>query len=351
MKTTIILSFLSLCFASAFAQGYKSKDVSFKNDSITVSGTLTLPRDVKRAPVAIIVSGTGKQDRDGTMAGQKLFLQIADYLSSRGVAVLRCDDRGTGKTTGHYEWATTNDFADDALAAVRFLRKRKDVDTSRIGLIGHSEGGAVMSIAASKAHDVRFMVSLSGLCDTGLHSLIEQNAALVRLYSLPDYDVKRYDTVNELMFRVAYKYADSDSLKSKLFEAYGAWAKMDSIYFSTLGVKYDHFRFPIYMYAMQATTPWYRFFVRYDPARYLKDVRCPVLAINGDKDVMVCADTNLANWKRLMPQDVRVDTVKVKGLNHLLLPCKKGTPDEYAQIKSGIPESVLQRVLEFIRKQ
>ena len=349
MKTTIILSILSLCFASAFAQGYKSKEISFKNDSITISGTLTLPKGVKRAPVAIIVSGTGKQDRDGTMAGHKLFRQIADYLSSRGVAVLRCDDRGTGKTTDHYEWATTNDFAGDALAAVRFLKKIKDVDTSRIGLIGHSEGGAVMSIAASRSHYIRFMVSLSGLCDTGLHSLIEQNAALVRSYSLPDYDVKRYDTVNELMFRVAYKYADSDSLKSKLYEAYNAWAKMDSIYFSTLGVKYDHFRFPIYMYTMQATTPWYRFFVRYDPAKYLKAVQCPVLAINGDKDVMVDADTNLTNWKRLIPQGVPVDTIKMKGLNHLLLPCQKGTPDEYSKIKENIPEAVLQKVLEFIR--
>ncbi len=346
----ILFSLLSVVVASPiFGGNYLSKDITFKNDTVTFGATLTVPKDVKHAPVAIILSGTGKQDRDGTMAGHKMFADIADYLSNRGIAVLRFDDRGTGKSTGVYETATTEDFAKDGLAALNALKKRKDIDPSRIGFIGHSEGGAAMSIAASRSKDVKFMVSLAGLCTDGLHALIEQNERQVAAYSLPDYNVKRYNTINELMFRVAYKYAESDSLENKLQEAYDKWHAMDSIYFSTLNEEFDHFRFPIYMYKMQATGRWYRFNVRYNPTAYLKDVHIPLLALNGDKDIMVCSATNLANWKRYMPEGSDVTTIEMKGLNHLFLPCKTGLPSEYSSIKEPVSQEMLQIVAEWIQ--
>ena len=348
MKRILFSLFTMVAAGSALAGNYLSKELTFKNDTVTFGATLTVPRDVKRAPVAIILSGTGKQDRDGTMAGHKMFADIADYLSNRGIAVLRFDDRGTGKSTGVYETATTEDFAKDGLAALNALKKRKDIDPNRIGFIGHSEGGAAMSIAASRSKDVKFLVSLAGLCTDGQHALIEQNESQVAAYNLPDYDVKRYNTVDELMFRVAYKYADSDSLDMKLQEAYDKWHAMDSIYFSTLGVKFDHFRFPIYMYKLQATGCWYRFHVRYNPADYLKDVHIPLLALNGDKDKMVNARTNLANWQRLMPKDADVTTIEMKGLNHLFLPCQTGLPAEYATIKEPISEDMLRKVCDWI---
>ena len=348
MKRILFSLFTMVAAGSALAGNYLSKELTFKNDTVTFGATLTVPRDVKRAPVAIILSGTGKQDRDGTMAGHKMFADIADYLSNRGIAVLRFDDRGTGKSTGVYETATTEDFAKDGLAALNALKKRKDIDPNRIGFIGHSEGGAAMSIAASRSKDVKFLVSLAGLCTDGLHALIEQNESQVAADNLPDYDVKRYNTVDELMFRVAYKYADSDSLDMKLQEAYDKWHAMDSIYFSTLGVKFDHFRFPIYMYKLQATGRWYRFHVRYNPAAYLKDVHIPLLVLNGDKDKMVNARTNLANWQRLMPKDADVTTIEMKGLNHLFLPCQTGLPAEYATIKEPISEDMLRKVCDWI---
>lgn len=348
---TIVLLLATAFFAVAEAQDFKSKDVTYRNDTVTLAGTLTLPKGVKRAPAVVILSGTGQQDRDGTMGGYKMFADLATFLSSNGVAVLRSDDRGTGQSTGNYERATTEDFANDALCAVSLLRQRKDIDTARIGLIGHSEGGAAMSIAAAKSRDVKFLISLAGLCDTGLHSLIQQNAALTRSYGLPDYDIKRYDAVNELMFRVVNKYADSDSLEAKMWQAYNAWARVDSIYFSTLGVEFDHFRYPIYMYVMQATSPWYRFFVRYDPARYLSRVTVPVLAINGDKDVYVNAATNLGNWQTLMPEGSDVRTVLIPNLNHLLLPCKTGSPTETIPADAATPQKVYDTILEWIREK
>ena len=351
MKRLYISLMMMVAACSVQAGNYLSKELTFKNDTVSFGATLTVPKDVKRAPVAIILSGTGKQDRDGSMAGHKMFADIADYLSSRGIAVLRFDDRGTGKSTGVYEEATTEDFANDGLAALTALKKRKDIDPTRIGFIGHSEGGAAMSIAASRSKDVKFLVSLAGLCNDGLHALIEQNEAQVAGYNLPDYDVKRYNTIDELMFRVAYKYADSDSLETKLQEAYDKWQAMDSIYFSTLGVEFDHFRFPIYMYKMQATGRWYRFNVRYNPADYLKDVHIPVLALGGDKDIMVPAKTNLANWKHFLPKDADVTTVLMPGLNHLFLPCTTGLPTEYSTIKAPISEEMLRTVCDWIKEK
>lgn len=349
MDKRIIFSLLFVVVAvNTFGGNYLSKEISFKNDTITFSATLTVPQNIKNAPVAIILSGTGKQDRDGTMAGHKMFADIADYLSSHGIAVLRFDDRGTGKSTGVYETATTENFAEDGLAALKALKKRKDINPNKIGMIGHSEGGAAMSIAAARCKDIKFMVSLAGLCTDGLHALIEQNEKQVAAYHLPDYDVKRYNTIDELMFRVAYKYADSDSLESKLQEAYDKWQAMDSIYFNTLNVQFDHFRFPIYMYKKQASGPWYRFNIRYNPENYLKDVQIPLLAINGDKDMMVDSQTNLANWKKYMPKNSDVTTIEMKGLNHLFLPCQTGLPNEYSSIKEPISSEMLQIICNWI---
>lgn len=350
--------FLSILAISAIipisavnAGNYTSKEVTFNNDTIKLVGTLTVPNDVRKAPVAIILSGTGQQNRDGNMSGHRMFADIADYLGNRGIAVLRFDDRGTGDSTGDYGTSTTEDFAKDGLAAIECLKTRGDIDPSRIGFIGHSEGGAAMSIAASRSEDVKFMVSLAGLCMDGLNALIRQNEDLVCSYNLPDHDVKRYNVVNELMFRVAYKYADSDSLETKLQETYDKWHAVDSIYFSTLNQEFDHLRFPIYMYKMQASGPWYRFHIRYNPADYLKDVHIPVLALNGDKDKMVNSKTHLAGWKNNLPEGADLTTIELKGLNHLFLPCETGLPTEYASIQAPLSQEMLEIVANWITEK
>lgn len=336
-------------FGADRTSAYESRNVNFNNDTISFAGTLTVPAGMKNVPAAIILSGTGKQDRDGNMGGHKMFADIADHLGRCGIAVLRFDDRGTGESTGVYETSTTMDFANDGLAALAFLKKQKGIDPERIGFIGHSEGGAAMSIAASKSSDVKFMVSLAGLCLDGLNALIKQNADLVRSYNLPDYTVKRYDVINELMFRVAYRYADSDSMEMKLQEAYDKWVPLDSIYFGTLGLKFDTLRFPIYMYKMDATGPWYRFHVRYNPGDYLKDVHIPVLALNGNKDKMVNSAAHLEGWRRYMPEGSDLTVVELDGLNHLFLPCETGLPTEYSSIQSPVSPEMLKIVSDWIK--
>lgn len=345
---------------------YKEEKVLFRNaDTLHFGATLILPLEAntiggnkkngksrKLIPAVILVSGTGPQDRNGTMAGHKLFATIANYLGSRGIAVLRMDDRGVGETNGVYETSTTADFAEDALTAVAYLRSRTDLPLGKIGLMGHSEGGAAISIAASRSQEVDFLISLAGLATDGLSSLLRQNEDLVTAAPIPDYDKRRFNEINRLMFCTAYQYAQSDSLETMLNQVYSEWKVKDDLYFKSLNVgEFDHFRFPIYMYTQQAIGPWYRFFVRYNPQLYLNKVKVPVLALNGDRDVMVDCFQNLGHFKEFLTESTDVTTVALPGLNHLFLPCKKGTPDEYASIQASFSEDALKIIFEWIEKR
>lgn len=333
---------------------YKEENIIFYNVDSTLhfGATLSIPNNKRgKMPVVILVSGTGMQNRDGEMAGHKMFSNIADYLSNRGLAVLRTDDRGVGETNGNYETATTADFADDVITAINYLKSRKDINAKKIGLIGHSEGGAVISIVASKSENIAFMISLAGLATDGLTSLIRQNEDIVAAAKIPDYDKKRYNEINDLMFHTAYKYAQSDSLEQELNNTYNQWKIKDNEYFKNLKVgEYDHFRFPIYSYVVKATGPWYRFFIRYKPDEYLCKVKIPVLAMNGTKDIMVACEQNLGNFRKYLINSRDVTTVALPNLNHLFLPCESGTQEEYRTIKDDFSVKALQLIDEWIKK-
>lgn len=324
---------------------YISKDIQFSNEdnSIKFGATLTIPDTLNNHQAVILVSGTGEQDRDGTMAGHKMFAAIADNLTRRGIAVLRVDDRGVGQTTGVYETSTTGDFAKDVMAFIRFLKSQKGIDPKDIGLIGHSEGGAVISIVTAQSNDVAFMISIAGLATDGLTALKKQNRDIVDASSLPSYDKGRSNDINELMFNTAYAYANSDSMEAKLNETYNKWKVKDDAYFKTLNVKFDHFRFPVYSYVKFASGPWYRYFIQYDPAKYLTKVKVPVLAINGDRDLMVACNENLENFRKYLTeagnQDFKI--VSVPGLNHLFQHCKLCTREEYESLNETFAPEVL----------
>jgi pimeloyl-ACP methyl ester carboxylesterase len=325
-----------------------SRDVEYDNadSSIHFGGTLTLPAGLQSFPAVVLVSGTGKQDRDGTMAGHKMFKVIAEYLSNNGIAVLRVDDRGTGKTTGDYEKATTADFAADAVTAIAYLKAYPGV--KGVGLIGHSEGGAAAYMAAVNSKDVRFIISLAGLATTGLKALQAQNRAIVTSAGIPMLMQQRFNQINDIMFDTAYTYAASPDMEQHLRNAYTLWneqdlakGKQDSVY----GKSRDHFFFPLESYVRLATGPWYRYNVRFDPVPWLKQVKVPVLAINGDKDIMVDADENLGNYKKYVK---KVTIVKVPGLNHLFQHCVTCTMQEPAKLKEDFAPEVLKEMVTWI---
>lgn len=339
----------ALLFISMQGMGqFVSKDVQYYNadSSIRFGGTLTIPSGVQQFPAVVIVSGTGKQDRDGTMAGHKMFKVIAEYLSSNGIAVLRVDDRGTGTTTGDYEKATTADFAADAVTSAAFLKAYPGV--KRVGLIGHSEGGAAAYMAAVKSKDIRFVISLAGLATTGLKALQAQNRAIVTSAGIPVLKQKRFNEINDIMFDTAYAYATAPDMEQHLRNAYVLWdnqdiakGEKDSVYKKSR----DHFFFPLESYLRQATGPWYRYNIRFDPVPWLKQVKVPVLAINGDKDIMVAADENLGNYKAYVKN---ATVVKVPGLNHLFQHCVTCTMQEPSKLQEDFAPEVLKMMSAWI---
>lgn len=357
------IAFLFLCNLNVVAQGtlksaangrFTSDSVHFNNATtgLQYGGTLTLPVTQKSVAAVVIMSGTGKQDQDGTMAGHKVFKTIAEYLSARGIAVLRLDDRGVGKTTGNYETSTTGDFANDALAALAYLKSRREINAAKIGLLGHSEGGISISVAASESKDVKFLVSMAGVAMNGLDNLIRQNEDIVNAATLPEYDKKRSNEINNLMFQTAFTYADSSNMEQKLMQTYTDWKKKDSVYFNSLHIQFDHFRFPLYSYVNQATGPWYRYFVKYDAEKVLSKVTVPILALNGNKDILVAWQPNLENWKRIpfKAGNHQVTTVVIPDVNHLFLPCVTCTLKEYSTIKSDVSPEALVLISQWINK-
>lgn len=327
----------------------QTEEVQFKNakGDLSFGATISSPKAGNNSGNAVIlISGTGKQDRDGNMAGHAWFKVLATYLNEKGLTVLRMDDRGVGKTTGSYEDATTEDFAADALSAVSYLKSRKDLKIKKIGLLGHSEGGIAIAIAASKSKDIAFLISLSGLATSGLNAQLDQNKDIVAAAPIPDHDKKRYDEINALMFNTALKYADSTNMHAKLNEVYDAWKVKDEEHVKALGIKFDHFRFPIYSWSLSAERPWYRFLIKYNPEDYLPRLKVPILAINGEKDMMVRAESNLNSWRNLTLKggNKNVTTRLFPGLNHLLQHCITCQPQEYATIKETIAPEVLEEI-------
>lgn len=329
---------------------YTSENVQYYNadSSIHFGGTLTIPKEGAKHPAVVIVSGTGQQDRDGNMAGHPMFAVIADYLSRNGIAVLRVDDRGVNETTGNYFNTTTREFAADALAGIRYLQGRKEIDAAKTGLIGHSEGGAAASIAASESKDVAFIISLSGVGITGMKALLLQNEAIVNSSPITAVNKQRFNKVNKVLFEIVYKNASDTALEQRMRTAYRQWQADDSAFIAPLDKKQtDHFFYPFERYLSQATGPWYRGFMTYEPSQVFPLIKVPVLAINGDKDIISLATPNLEGFQRYVPAGL-IQTWQVPGLNHLYQHCVTCATNEYSELSETFAPEVLERMRQFI---
>jgi pimeloyl-ACP methyl ester carboxylesterase/thiol-disulfide isomerase/thioredoxin len=322
--------------------------VRYDGNGIHFGGTLTMPDGKGPFPAAVLISGTGRQDRDGTMAGHKMFAVIADSLCRHGIAVLRVDDRGVGETSGDYDLATTRDFAADALVGLHFLQNVPGIDPHRVGLIGHSEGGAAACIAASRSPDVAFVVSLSGPGVTGLQALLTQNRTLISGSPATAVNKERFDSVTTLLLQTVYDHASDTGLAAVLRTVYTAWVRRDSARIAMLPPSQtDHFFFPFESYLRQATGPWYRGFITYEPARVLPLIHVPVLAVNGSADVISSAAENLSGFKRYVAPGL-LQAYEVPGVNHLYQHCHACTTAEYASLPETFAPEVLERICSFL---
>jgi uncharacterized protein len=318
---------------------YREEEVTFENASahITLAGTLTLPPGAGPFRAVVLITGSGPQDRDETMAGHKPFLVLADYLTRLGVAVLRADDRGVGASSGTFATATTEDFATDTEAGVRYLRTRREIDQNKIGLIGHSEGGVIAPMVAARDPRIAFIVMMAGSGVNGGDVLVEQNVLVAEaLGATHDQAVARAGQIRTLV-EIATTEKDPAARVAKMH--------------ATLDGKAT----PAEVDAQIRTinTPWFRYFLAYDPAPALRHVACPVLAIDGERDLQVPPKQNLPPIRAALAAggNTHVTVEELPGLNHLFQTAKTGSPAEYAQIEETIAPQALDTIGRWILKQ
>ena len=272
---------------------YKVEEVTFENKihKLTLAGTLTMPMEGSNFPAVIMITGSGGQNRDEELLGHKPFLVIADYLTRNGFAVLRYDDRGIAKSTGDHSLATTEDFAIDALSAVEFLKSRNEINHSKIGLIGHSEGGMIAPIAAIQSNDIAFIVMMAGIGIPGDSILYLQGELIQRAEGTNEEEIQKSVKIQRRLFPMIKKINNDSELKNKIEQFFWEeYAMMSDKEKSELGDPKVY----LDMQIKTLTSPWFKYFVRFDPIPTLEKVKCPVLAINGEKDLQVPPKENLS---------------------------------------------------------
>lgn len=345
---------------------YKSEDVEYDNAdrSVHFGATFTVPLpdpnvDYFRAPIyptVILITGSGKQDRDVTLFEHKPFAVIADYLTRQGIAVLRVDDRDMGKTTGDFSKSTSADFASDVEAGIDYLKTRTDVDVNTIGLIGHSEGGILAPMVASKRKDVRFIVLLAGPGIKILEMMEQQSADVMISEGSSKTDVDLYRPLYKNIVTAIINANDSTDAGKKAIAVFKKWQTNTpaATVKNTTGVteEKDIAAF-INAFVKQLRSPWLQYFLKLDPANYLTKLNCPVLALNGEKDIQVAAKPNLAGIKTALEKNKNKNfkTMELPGLNHLFQHCKTCTVEEYGELEESFDTETLKIISDWIKTE
>jgi len=321
---------------------YKEEDVSFTDvqTGITFAGTLTIPEGNKTFPAVVLVTGSGPQNRDEEILGHKPFLVIADYLTRNGIAVLRYDDRGVGKSKGVFSTSTTADFSQDAEAAFMFLMADKRIDAKKVGIIGHSEGGIIAPMVAARNKQVAFIVMLAGPGLKGQDILLQQSVLISKADTIPESEIKTNTALNKKMYAIAIKEKDDKKAAEKmrlLIEDY--WKTMNPETMKKFGMDKKELIQSVY----QILTPWFRYFLKTDPSKYLVKVKCPVLAVDGSKDLQVPPVQDLEAIKKYLTKagNKNFTTKEFEGLNHLFQHTQTGSPSEYMDIEETFAPEVL----------
>jgi len=331
---------------------YYSEEVTFKNlkDNITLAGTLTLPSKDGKFPVVVLITGSGPQNRDEELMGHKPFLILSDYLTRNGIGVLRYDDRGTNASTGNFGTATTFDFATDVESAVSFLKTRKEIDQNYIGLIGHSEGGIIAPIVAVQDKDIRFIVLMAGTGISGDKLLLLQQKSIGSASNLKEDVLSESAEINRGLYDIVLQSTKIDTLKKQVSDYLKTAVANSKNKEIPKGMTVDDI---IKQQVAVITSPWMITFIKYDPSIILEKVKCPVLAINGDKDLQVSSKVNLPAIEKALKKggDKNVSIVELPGLNHLFQECTTGLPKEYSEIAQTISPVALKTISDWIKQQ
>ena len=334
---------------------YMSEEVTYTNadKSITYGATITVPKGKGPFPAAVMITGSGPQDRDETIMGHKLFAVIADDLARKGFIVLRVDDRGVGKSTGDFIEATSEDFAQDVNNSLDYLLSRKEVDKKKTGLIGHSEGGMIAPMVAAKRKDISFIVLLAAPGVRIIELMAEQNEAVARSSGVSEATLKEIKPLFKQVVVAIMQSPDSVTALRDVTTLTETWAAdknnalLKELDFQTVQKRSEY----IMQMVLQFQSPWFRYFIAFDPAPWLERLSGKVLALNGDKDIQVIASQNLPGIEAALKKSKSVYEIKkLEGLNHLFQTCTKCTINEYGELEETISPIALETISNWLEK-
>jgi len=333
---------------------YKEEEVTLKSGTVTLSGTLTLPASNTPSPAVVMITGSGAQNRDEEIFGFKPFRVIADYLTRHGIAVLRCDDRGVGGSTGSTSQSTSSDFADDALAGVKYLQTRPEINKARVGLMGHSEGGLVAPLLAARSTDIAFIILMSGPGLTGEQIMLAQSELVGRPAGRTDEQIKRNQEIQRKMFAAVRSGTGWDEVEAMIrTELKAAIDAMPEAQRKAVGDPEKFIAAQVKGQIDGVRSPWFKFFLDFDPASVLAKVRCPVLVLFGEHDVQVPAGPNRAAMESAFARgglkNYRIEVFP--RANHLYQDSETGGVAEYATLKKEFVPGFLDLVSTWIATQ
>lgn len=326
---------------------YNSEDVEFDNadGSVHFGGTLTFPGgQVTKYPAILLITGSGAQDRDETIFDHKPFAILADLFTKAGYAVLRVDDRSIGKTTGSFRTSTTGDFAADAVTALGYLKMRKEIDISRLGLFGHSEGGMIAAMVASKRKDIKFIIQMAAPVAEPIDLAAEQSADILVSQGVPESRIREFRPMMRDMITAIVSAPDNSVALKNASDVFTKWDATQSQKTTrlTTGVK-DEKSMQTFIGRLisQLNTPWYQYFMKLRPVDYYKSLSCRVFAAYGEKDFQVDPEINsklLKQYTDPAKTEIRI----LSGMNHLFQACKKCTFSEYADLEQTLAPEFLE---------
>lgn len=318
---------------------YQDEQVSYDNPvaGVRLAATITLPKGDGPFPAALLIAGSGPNDRDETIMGHRPFLVLADHLTRQGIAALRVDKRGVGQSTGDYSKATTADFASDVEAGLSYLKTRRDIDPKKIGLIGHSEGALIAPAVASEDRSVAWLVMMASSGITGEEILYLQERLIPQAMGASPQQIEDNVAWNRRVFAILKSETNPQTAR----ELIKVLAKDQGMSEAQAKAK-----------AQEATAgfDWLRYYLTYSPVPALEKLRCPVLVINGDKDLQIPPKENLPAIRRALANNPDATIVELPRLNHLFQPAKLGTPTEYGQIEQTISPIALDTISSWILK-
>lgn len=336
---------------------YKSEDVIYtnKDKSIQYGATITSPQGAGPFPAVVLITGSGQQNRDEELFGHKPFAVLADYLTRKGYVVLRADDRGVGKTGGDVKSATSKDFAGDVMTGLDYLKTLLQVNKAKLGLIGHSEGGMIAQLVAAERSDIDFVVMLAGPGQKIIDLMAGQNKAILEKAGLAPDAVSSYvDLYKAVMRSVAYAPSDTAAKQAAmpLLNAWIAKTPKDVVKATTnIETETDKKAF-VDEFVKGVRSPWFDYFIKYNPDDYVRKMKTKVLALNGDKDIQVLSEPNLTALKTSLQKSgsKNFETIELKGLNHLFQRCRKCTVAEYAELEETIAPEALEAIGQWVER-